>query len=407
MNVSFTLIVFAVSLIASIVVLPAVRRAALHLGAVDLPDDRRPHCMSTPRMGGLAVYLGTLVGLLVGAAILPQLSPADERALSVMMLAAAAVIILGLLDDVRSLNAWTKLLSEVVLALFLYEAGLRVETLALPGIGSWTLGTTASLLATVLWMTAVTNAFNLIDGVNGLAGGVAGVTAAALIALGLLCDAPCVVLLAAALSGGIVGFLRHNLRPGGIFLGDSGSLFLGFVLGAATLHLGQRASGPFFPGVALLLMGLPLVEIGTTVLRRTLASSTLRSHGLAGLLRFIRHELVHPDLGHLHHCLLRRGLRTGATAVVLSAAAASYCAASVGFLAFPDGWWPASLVAAAVTGICFAIAHPLARVTAPAADPSERPPLTLILGGQLLSGRPEDAESAIEAETEPEEKIAA
>ena len=403
--------VFGAAFVAATALMPAVRAAALHVGAIDRPGRRRLHREITPRLGGIAVYAGALVGLMVGVVVPSAIHPAGvEQVFLAIVLTSMGIVLIGLIDDARGLKAPHKLLAEVALAIVLFKAGLRIEQLELPVVGAWTLGEVTSLVATVLWMVAVTNGFNLIDGVNGLAGGVAGVTAAGLIVLGLLVDSPVVVVLAAAVAGATLAFLRHNLRPGGIFLGDSGSLYLGLLLAAATVHLGQSAERAIFPGAGLLLMGLPLVEVGTTVIRRTRHSRLLK-RGPGGTLRFIRRELLHADAGHLHHCLIRRGLRAGAASALLIGAAAVYCLASVSFFAVPEAGAPAYLLATAATVACLGICRPFApRSSWPTAAPAPMPDLRVIPGGRVAAGEREIAGENMAAGEEAEaddERVAA
>lgn len=361
MTIGALALVFGAALVVASLFLPAARVVAVRLGAVDYPGRRRVHTRNTPRLGGIAVYIGVLAGLLAGLGWgNPEWTVAALHAYLAIVLASTAVVVLGCLDDIRGLKPLTKLLVEAGLAVVLFGAGIRIERIEVPIAGVLELSGAVSLTVTVLWMVAVTNAFNLIDGVNGLAGGVAAITAIGLMALGLVGGAPVVVILAAALAGASLAFLRHNLRPGGIFLGDSGSLYLGFVLAAATVHLGQAAERPVFPGAGLLLMGLPLIEIGTTVLRRVFRSRTLRL-GPAGALRFLHRELMRPDLGHLHHCLIRRGMRAEATAGLLVATAAVYCLASVGLFAVPGAAAPAWFAATVMTLVCLDVCRPFAR----------------------------------------------
>ena len=403
MRIATLAAVFGAALVAASLFVPAARAVALRLGAVDCPGKRRAHRQSTPRLGGIAVVVGALAGLLAGLVFLyPELIPAGEHAHLAIVLTATAVAVLGFLDDIRGLSPRVKLLGEVGLAIILFGTGLRIERIEVPILGVLELGGAASLAATVLWMVAVTNAFNLVDGVNGLAAGVGGITALGLVALGLVAEAPVVVILAAALAGALFAFLRDNLRPGRIFLGDSGSLFLGFVLAAVTVQLGQRAGRPVFPGVGVLLMGLPLVEIVTTVVRRTLRSRALRL-GPAGVVSFLRRELMHPDLGHLHHCLIRRGVRAEATADFLVGIAAVYCLASVILFAIPSAEAPASLAAIAVTALCLAVCRPLARrphleLVVPAAGAASTVDIATPMKPESIEIKSMEVESESEAE---------
>lgn len=378
-------LVFGAALTGGCLAMPIVRGLAITLGAVDRPGKRRLHLEITPRLGGLAVSLGVLAGLgsasLLGAGhsgstIWPVLVP--------IVLASIAVAGIGVLDDIRGAGAPVKLIFEIAVSAAIWKAGLRIDEVSVPGVGAYLLGSTVSLAATVLWLVAVTNAFNLIDGVNGLAGGVAGITAAGLLVLARLAEVPVVSLLSASLIGAVLAFLFWNLRRGGIFLGDSGSLFLGFLLGAATIALGREAGGVFFPGTALLLMGLPLVEVATTVVRRALASRSLRRLGPAGVVRFLRRELMRPDAGHLHHCLIRRGLRAGTSSAFLVGTDLVYCLASVSFYANPRAEVPAWGIALAATALCLGICRPLARIerAEPRSSPAI-PALRVIEGGRI------------------------
>lgn len=315
----------------------------------------------------------------------------------VLILTATLVHVVGFIDDNDGVRAPVKLLAEMVLASALALSGLRIERLGVPGLGTWELGPGLSIGVTVAWITTVTNAMNLIDGLDGLAGGVSIVTAVALLAIGLAAGDPFTVLLGSALIGATLAFLRHNLRSGSIFLGDSGSLFLGFLLAGASVHLGQVVAAPFFPGAGLLLMGLPLVEIATTVIRRVIYSESL-CRGARGLAGFLRRELMRADAGHLHHCLIRRGLNAAQAAAVLVGGAAIYCLLAVAYVVRPERAFVLWLLAMATTVLGFIVMRPFAAGCAVHSGVrAPRGHLEVIAGGaERRTGAAPEAESAAE-----------
>lgn len=358
---------FASSLLVTWFLLPHMRSLAFRLGAVDHPGARRVHRSATPRLGGLAIFAGVCAGISVGAMLAVRIAGGEGLAwcdglFSVAVALGACFMILGFVDDVRGLSARFKLSVEAVLALILFGAGGKITALELPGLGVVELATWPSLALTVLWVTTVTNAFNLIDGVNGLAGGVAMITSLAIVAIAAGSGAGGALLIGAVMAGAITSFLRLNLRPNGIFLGDSGSLYVGFMLSAATLFLARNSGQVLFPDVAILLVGLPLVEVGTTIVRRGLASRAWR-RGLRGLVAFATTDLVHPDAGHLHHRLIRFGLRAGSTAGLLVGAAAVYAISSVALALAPHHAQAFLAGVGLVTAACCVVS--LARPRAP------------------------------------------
>jgi UDP-GlcNAc:undecaprenyl-phosphate GlcNAc-1-phosphate transferase len=290
---------------------PAVIRLAEVIGAVDLPGARKAHSEPIPRIGGLAVFLGFLAGLTFAAF-------ATGNALSVpvgvywrgLAMAATFLLLVGLADDIWGLSFRWKFAAQILAASFVWWCGFRIELITHPLGGGIELGW-MSFPITLLWIIGITNAVNLIDGLDGLASGIALITTATVAVIAAVRQELGVTAASVALAGSLIGFLRYNFNPARIFLGDSGSLFLGFVLAVTSVRGSQKGPTAVAVMVPLLVLGLPLLDTGLAVLRRL---HRLGSHGrrseqgsLGYVLRNFDHVFL-PDKGHIHHRLLELGL---------------------------------------------------------------------------------------------------
>ncbi|HUS47595.1 MAG TPA: MraY family glycosyltransferase [Phycisphaerae bacterium] len=281
----------AVSLVAT----PATIRLARAVKALDLPGLRKVHRTPTPRIGGVAVAAATIFVVMpillldntVGQALrqkLPQI---------VGLLAAAAFMLaVGLVDDVRGLRARTKLLSQLLAAIALCAVGVRIDVLSAEGLFHVQLGWLSWPL-TCLWVIGITNALNLIDGLDGLAAGISAVACAVIAAFTVCTGQLTMTVLMLAMLGALTGFLFFGFNPAKVFLGDCGSLFLGFMLAGTSVL--SSAKAPTIVGLALpvLAMGVPIFDTLFSMVRRVLE----------------RRSLFAPDRGHIHHRLLAMGLR--------------------------------------------------------------------------------------------------
>lgn len=325
MVVPFVLFVFAlVALIATLSVTEMVRVFAHRLSAVDTPGGRRIHRRPTARLGGLGIYWGFYVALALatyGHPFWSQRFPGQDPGLIGMMVGSSLLLIVGVMDDVYGLKATLKLAFQFGAALLLYGFGWRVETVGIPGIGVWALGPLA-LPVTVAWVVIVTNAVNLIDGLDGLASGLALIAALGMCAI-LAPSEEHLLLVAAALAGALLGFLWFNLNPALIFMGDAGSLFVGFILAAMTMKVGEVVGPGAFPVVPMLLLMVPLFDTGNAIMRRTFAAAR-EAHSPIGFLRDVRGRVFSPDGMHVHHRLVRAGLPTRRAVALLWGAAASF-----------------------------------------------------------------------------------
>lgn len=299
---------FLLALAAAWSLTPVVRDAAHGAGLLDEPAARKVHLAPIPRLGGVAIaaafYIGIAGGLVTARAIGDSLNLADGH-LTAILVGVALIGGVGLLDDLQGMRARVKLIAQLIVALVAYGLGLSIDRLDGPwgsvALGPW------SLLLTVLWIVVLINAVNLIDGLDGLASGIAIVAMIAFVVIGggrtgLL---P-VEMVVAAGAGGVLGFLRYNLQPASIIMGDTGSMLLGFLLAAVGISLNQAPEGGVAPWVPILVLAVPLADLTWAVVRRLLAGEPI----------FV------ADKRHIHHQLMAAGLSMSATVYVLWALAA-------------------------------------------------------------------------------------
>ena len=313
-----TLIWLAITLVlaicASLLITPLVIRAAGALKLYDKPDGgRRMHAVAVPRLGGVAVYLVTAGVTILPLAVAAAFPAVDVRFLGGIFLGSALLFLVGLADDVRSLSASRKFVAQLVAAGIAWYFGARLDMIAAGyGIGVPT-GFLAFPLA-MLWIVGVTNAFNFIDGLNGLAGGIAIVASISIVAVALALGNFVVLIPAVALAGALMGFLNFNFPTARIFLGDSGSQSIGFLLAVLAMRGSVNEAGAVLVIVPILAVFVPLMDGALAIVRRW-----LRKVPLTG-----------ADARHVHHRLLALGISPPRTAIVLCALAA--CMSGFGLL---------------------------------------------------------------------------
>lgn len=301
------LVAFVVALLSALLLTPIVRDRALSAGLVDEPGGRKAHVQPVPRLGGLAIAAATAIGLAVALAfggVVPDL-PGTLLGLAILMA-------VGIVDDVRDVPAPVKLLAHVAAAAAFVLAG-AVTAGGLAAV-EW-----LPALVAMAWIVAVINALNLIDGLDGLASGVTLAALAAFAAIASLIGADVVLAVAAALGGAVLGFLRYNLSPATVMMGDTGAMILGYLAAIIGLVL-VRSDPPIAPWVPILVLAVPLTDMVLAVVRRALQ----------------RRSLFSPDSGHVHHRLLRAGLSP--RAVMLAMTAVGAAAGGVAVVAVAAGW---------------------------------------------------------------------
>ncbi len=304
------LVVFTSAFLVTYLLTPLVRSRAIALGMMDLPDHRRVHKLPTPRGGGLAILAGFHLAYLLAMAcgwtvFTSALNPAWWR----WFLAASVLLAcVGFADDYASIRPLTKLLGQVAASSILFVGGARIG-----GIAGYELPLVLEYGLTVFWLLALTNAFNLIDGLDGLATGLATITlmglAGVLILQGVSGDAMVLMMLA----GACAAFLRYNFHPASVFLGDTGSMFLGFALGAISLSTSSKQTFLAALGVPILAMGVPIFDTLLAIWRRSLRMLWPRAYALTNR----PGGVMTADAEHLHHRFLQKGLKQHEVAIVL------------------------------------------------------------------------------------------
>lgn len=312
LTVTVTLAAFALSFALTL----GVKKWACAVGLVDRPDGvRRLHRAPVPRVGGIAVYVSVLAVVAAVLVVNPTglLEPTGSlRPVLVLGIGAAAVFTLGLVDDLRGFSARTKFLVEAAIALGVFAAGVRIESVGLPG-GVFFFPTWMSLVLTLLWLVGITNAFNLIDGSDGVASGAAIFASGTMAVASLSTGQEVGVVLALALVGATLGFLLFNFPPASIFLGDCGSLFLGFTLAGLGLVTVQKPPTVLAVAIPVVSCGLPILDTGLVMMRR-----------------FLRGQpMFNPDRGHIHHRLRELGHSPRRIALLLYAACGAFSVLSL------------------------------------------------------------------------------
>jgi UDP-GlcNAc:undecaprenyl-phosphate GlcNAc-1-phosphate transferase len=299
MTLSALLVLAATGLASWLVTAPA-SRLGLRLGLVDLPSTRRTRARAIPTTGGLVVF-GTTTAALVGALFVPGLiGSAESNAYSTLIFGGSLIVLLGMFDDRLNLRPVVKLIVQTAVAVAMVRAGIRIEHVRFLVGPVYHLGWLGVPL-TVFWFVALMNIVNLIDGLDGLAGGIAAIGALSLLAVGFLNNYAALAVLAAAVLGSTVGFLLHNFREGNVYLGDAGSMVLGFFIAGAAI-VGAKAdvaSDALLVTVAA--MTVPAFDVITTIVRRARSGRGVMT----------------PDRAHVHHRLIRFGLSPRRTVVLL------------------------------------------------------------------------------------------
>ncbi|WP_062199970.1 glycosyltransferase family 4 protein [Massilibacterium senegalense] len=295
-------IALMISFIAAVLFTPLVKKLAIKIGAVDKPNDRKVHQGVMPRLGGLAIFLAVAVGVIYFQPISPFFLP--------IMLGAFIIIVTGILDDLFELSPKLKLIGQIVAASVVILGGIKVEFINLPFDGRLELGL-FTIPLTLLWIIGVTNAINLIDGLDGLSAGVSSIVLATIATMAYVNGNFFVLGLSMIMLGASLGFLIFNFHPAKIFMGDTGSLFLGFMLSVLSL-LGFKNITLFSLLVPAMILAVPISDTLFAIIRRAVN----------------RKPLSAPDKSHLHHCLLRLGYSHRQTVLMIYAMSAffSLCA---------------------------------------------------------------------------------
>ena len=281
------ILALGVAMLISFALTPLVMRLAHKIGAIDIPkDERRMHNKPIPRLGGLAIFIGCIISILAFADITEQLRG--------IIIGATIIVSVGIVDDVRSLSAGVKLILQIVAALIAVGSGVVIDTIANPfpfggeylGFGIW------SIPITVIWIVAVTNSVNLIDGLDGLADGVSTIGALTMLIIALLVGDLELAIVTAALVGACVGFIPFNMNPAKIFMGDTGSTFLGYTLATISVLGLFKLYAVISFIVPFIILGFPIFDTCSAFTRRILKGQ----------------NPMKADRSHTHHKLIDMGM---------------------------------------------------------------------------------------------------
>ncbi|MCA1055173.1 undecaprenyl/decaprenyl-phosphate alpha-N-acetylglucosaminyl 1-phosphate transferase [Rossellomorea aquimaris] len=299
-------IVLLACFILSIVLTPLVKRFAIFIGATDQPNQRKVHSKLMPRLGGLAIFLSFFIGYII-------LKPVSPYALGILA-GAFVITITGILDDIFELSAKVKLIGQFAAALLvIFLGGAQLELINFPFGGQIEFGY-LSIPLTIIWIVGITNAINLIDGLDGLAAGVSSIALITISGMALTMGDAFVATIGSLLLVSTLGFLFYNFHPAKIFMGDTGALFLGYMISVLAL-LG-------FKNITVISLIIPVIILGVPI------SDTF----FAIIRRFVNKQpLSEPDKSHLHHCLLRIGYTHRQTVLIIYSIAALFGLAAVIF----------------------------------------------------------------------------
>ena len=306
------LLLFVVSTCASMMLTPLVRRVSERFGWLNQPRDRRHlHPSPVPRLGGVAIFAAILLALstlfLVNS-IVAQTVRASSWEVMRVLIPATLIFLVGVYDDFRGANARVKFAAQGLAGLIFCAMGGRIEALSVPLVGSIELPMVVGYALTLLWTVGICNAFNLIDGMDGLGAGASLFAGLVMLAVSLMLGHPLVTIVAVALCGSLIGFLPYNFNPASIFLGDSGSLFIGFTLAALSVQGTQKASTAVAVAIPLIAFGVPVADTGFSIVRRIIG----------------RRPIFQGDREHVHHMLLARGWSQRRVTLVLYGACALF-----------------------------------------------------------------------------------
>ena len=289
-------ITLVVCFFASILLTPLVKKLAFKIGATDKPNQRKVHSRIMPRLGGLAIFLSFLIGILI-------INPSDELLgeyhLSIVI-AGFIIILTGMLDDVKEISPKLKLSGQIAAAaVVVIYGGLKVEFINLPFGGIIDFGY-LSIPLTMIWIIGITNAINLIDGLDGLAGGVSTIALVAIAGMSFVTGTPYVAIMALIVAASTLGFLFYNFHPAKIFMGDTGALFLGYIISVLSL-LGYKNITFVSLIIPIIILGVPISDTFFAIIRRLVNKQPLSA----------------PDKSHLHHCLLKSGFTHRQTVLLI------------------------------------------------------------------------------------------
>lgn len=280
----------------SLIATPIVRKLAFKIGAVDVPkDDRRVHKKAMPLMGGLAIFAAVIISVLI-------FLPLDKTTFSILI-GGTLIVISGIIDDLKDMSPKVKLFFQILAGVVLILGGIKVDFITNPFTSNSSLLYLRwlSIPITLFWVVGITNTLNLIDGLDGLAAGVAMISSLSLMLVASKFGYGEITILSAIVAGSCLGFLPFNFNPAKIFMGDTGALFLGFMLAAISIEGVMKSVATIAVIVPILILGVPIFDTTFAIFRRLLNGQSIMA----------------ADKGHLHHRLLNKGFSQKKTVLIL------------------------------------------------------------------------------------------
>ena len=337
-------IAFLLAFITAFVITPYTIRLAKKVGAVDIPNDRRVNKKPMPRLGGLAVIAGFLVSviyLVISASIEGKIN-LSEDGLNIKLLGIlGGMLVLGIvcyIDDVKDIKPLVKLAGQVTAAIIVASSGVLIDNFTIPfKENSFVLNEVFSFILTVGWIIGITNAINLIDGLDGLSSGITLISCISLVVVFALNESPLIaIILITALAGAIVGFLPYNFNPAKTFIGDVGSNFMGFALAIISI-LGVAKTYTAIVLIApIMILALPIFDTIWAIIRRIIKSKSIKG-------------VFKADRGHLHHRLMAKGYTQKQSVLILYGATATFGMTAI--ILLDSGIWKAASFALLVIAI--------------------------------------------------------
>ena len=319
----YHLIAFLISVTVVLWTIPDVKTVGLKFGIVDRPNARKIHKNPVVRVGGVSIFAGTMVALLIvwrlGA--FTNIPPSEQLQIGTVLFGSILFFCIGFADDLLNLTAFSRLIMQFTVAAGCWVMGVRIDFLSVPFNGLLHLGW-FSLPITVIWLVGMANAINWIDGVDGLAAGVSGIAAVVMLIVTLFMDQSAAALIAAALAGAALGFLRYNFNPAQIFMGDGGAYFMGFTLAGVGITGLVKTTAVTAVLLPYVILAVPILDMSAVIFSRI-------SRGKSPFV---------ADNSHLHHWLLEAGISQRLTVLFIYSLTLWVGSIAMGFSNIPSGW---------------------------------------------------------------------
>lgn len=316
---------FLLAALISYILTPYIRVLAFKVRAIDRPDNRKVHKKIMPRLGGLAIYISFMLGVIASMELTKDVIG--------IMIGGTLILAVGVLDDKYQLSAKVKLLGQIAAACVLIAFDIRIEWINNPFGGYFYLDY-LSVPFTVFWIVSFINIVNLIDGLDGLAAGVTAIASITVLLVAAQMGYYQIAIMTAALTGGIIGFIRYNFSPAVIFMGDTGSMFIGYILGAISVFGAVKTAATIALIVPAIALGLPIIDTAFAIVRRY-------NNG---------RPIFQPDKGHLHHRLIAMGMNQRQAVLLMYGITAALGVGAV-LWAEVNGFYAALMIAVIITAV--------------------------------------------------------